>query len=169
MISINDLFTGLALVLSAISLWWQWWDRRRRLSISAEVIQKLLPVTDPPDIVRKTIPILSIYISNPGRVPIYVRDIWFELATGREFQLFKYHVMYSGLFCPFVVEPLRGHEFDVHTEGLIKELEILGCFENVVGYVKARDELGKHFRSKEVRFAVSDLRPAETDAAQPAS
>ena len=169
MIAINDLFAGLALILSVVSLLWQWWDKRPRLSVSARVVQESLPTSEPSDVVHKTPPVLSVYISNPGRVPVYVRDIWFELATGKELQLFEYNAIHSELFHPFVVEPLRGHKFDVNTTSLIKGLETLGYFESVDGYVKVRDELRKYFKSKKIRFAVSDLRPAETDTAQPVS
>ncbi|MEP0763966.1 MAG: hypothetical protein HRF48_14655 [Chloroflexota bacterium] len=167
MIAINDLFTGLALVLSVVSLLWQWWDKRPRLAVSARVIQKSLPTADPPNIAHKTIPVLSIYVANPGRVRVHVRDLWFELATGRELPLFEHNALYPRLSQPFAVDPLRGHIFDVNTESLIEELETQGYAEKAVGHVKVRDELGKHYKSKKVRFAVSDLRPAETDATQP--
>jgi len=156
----------LALGLSLL----QWWrDKRPRLVIAVSVTQKSLPMPDPPNIIPKATPVLSIYLSNPGHVPVYVRDLWFRLAKGKEFKLSEYNALYSEISQPFAVDPLRGYEFLVNTKDLIADLKDSGYSENnVVGYVKVRDELGKHYKSKKVRFAVSDLRPAETDVTQPA-
>lgn len=167
MIAIGDLIAGLALVLSGLSLLWQWRDKRPRLIVSANVTPESLPTADPLN-PHKATPVLSIYLSNPGRVPIYVRDLRFKLAKGKEFPLFEYHALYSQIFQPFVVDPLRGRKFVVNTENFIKNHEeILGYSENIVGYVRVRDEVGKYFKSKRVQFPVSDLSPAETGTTQP--
>jgi hypothetical protein len=106
---------------------------------------------------------LCVYMSNPGEKPVYISGVYLKLQKGPIFQLDDFHAIYDGLFRPFSIEPLRGYTFTIWGEKLAKLLQENKIDGNLQAKIIVRDEVNKQYKSKPLRFSVSQL----TDKAVP--
>jgi hypothetical protein len=150
-LSATDVIAVLGLILSIIALLWQWLDKRPRLHIDANVARRPVPSFN------YSMPVLLVYISNPGETPVYVQDVWLVLGKSRKMQLYEFNSFYGKMAQPFTLESLRGQAFIVEGERLGKELQTLGYTTTVRAPVYVRDETNRYHKSWPIRISIAKL------------
>jgi hypothetical protein len=156
----TDITAALAIILSVISLVWQWREKRPDLRVSPQIETKPLPIASDGmgGFANVNTVALCIYLTNPGEKPVYVSGVYLKLQKSQTFQLDDFHALYDGLFRPFSIEPLRGYTFNIWGEKLAKLLQENGINGNLKAKIIVRDEVNKQYKSKSLRFSVSQLR-----------
>jgi hypothetical protein len=158
--NITNITAWLGLVFSLIALYLQWNDKRPRLHISSRVVTRSLPSLSDESL-NKVAPVLSIYLSNPGEKPIYVKEVHLILGKGQEFEIFEYNAIYKKLTKPFTIDPLRGYDFVVDSQQLVDALKSKGYIAEVRTTIKIYDELNRSYKSKLTLSAKQLLRDEE--------
>ncbi len=150
----TDVTAWLALILSVISLYRQWNDKRPRLDIRPGIEARSLPTLSSEN---KNVPVLSVYLSNPAEKPIYIKDVWLVLNKGQKIQIFEYNAMYPRFLQPFTIDPLRGRDVVVRGQQLAEDLQSQGYNGEVRAIVSVEDETGKQYKSKPFQFSIAQL------------
>jgi hypothetical protein len=150
----TEIIAGVALIFSAISLLWQWNDKRLRLYINPRVVYRELPISFTE---QNIINVLSIHISNPGEKPIYIEDVLLMANKGQEIQLFQYNTLYQRLPESFILESHRGKEYIVGVKPLIEDLKAKDIKGNIYVAICVKDEINKCYKSKSFLFSTGQL------------
>jgi len=157
---LSEITPIIALILSVISLIWQWRDKRTNLRVRPQIEIKPLPIVSDGQggFEKKNTVALCIYLTNPSEKAVHISGVYIKPRKSHMIQLDEFPGLDQGLFQPFTIEPLRGRTFTVWGEKLAKLLQDKGFIGVIQANVIAQDEVNRQYKSRLIRFTVNQLR-----------
>jgi hypothetical protein len=150
-IRVTDVTAVLALLLSIISLYWQWTRNRPRLKIVPMIRHHNFALIF--DGTEREVPALKIRVSNPGEKPVHISKVGLILRKGIEISLSQW--LSDPL--PMVIDPQAGCEFWIKGPELARELEKHSDVKNLKVAICVTDVVGRVYRSQWFRLSAKQL------------
>jgi hypothetical protein len=154
---ITTIVAVVALLLSAIGLYWQWRDKRRRLVIKIQHAIRGVWIAKQGASQSVDTPVLLFDLVNPSENPIRVKTTTLIVANSIEITLGQNHVFYGQTDKPFTIDSHHDFELFISYMLLLRKLKEQSVEGRNSALLEVKLETGRTFRSKKVKLDMNEM------------